>query len=148
MKIEDYQFTLIWVSYLILTFCAVKISKAGFPTGRTLVVAYPVYILAMGESVANIWRISAEKIDYKGYLSAGLIACVFCLLLGNFISQINLETTRDFEVSKNVKKIAYEASETGEQYTIEDFGLTLYDGVIFYRGQILYKYGYDILKSD
>lgn len=148
MRIEDYRFTLIWVINLILTYCAVKISGAGFPTGRALVVAYPLYILAMGESVANIWRVFAGKIDHKGYLSAGLMICTFCLLLGNFISQINLETTRDFRVSKDVRTIAYEAYEAGEQYTLEDFGYTMYDGVIFYRGQILYRYGFDILKSD
>lgn len=141
VKWENFIFTGAWILCLLFTYTGVKICDKGFPTGRELIPAYPLFIASLVEMVNVIGSRMKNK-------TRDIISVLGCLLLCfSFISQINLEGTRDWGSYAKVKEDAYYTWETQEKVDRRDERYKS-EGMQFYRDKILREYGYDIFIEE
>lgn len=151
--IGDYKFCSLLILYFVICFIIVNISRylsshAGYPTGRILVISYPMYILALDELVKNsyCWISSVKGKRIVNLVCASLSAVLFAICLVNTKYK---ESTIQPSAEK-FKNVAYDIYYNHNDRDVEYLKTICQDpnGFIYYRKKILYENQYDIYVKN
>ncbi|WP_408070169.1 hypothetical protein [Butyrivibrio sp. JL13D10] len=149
--INDYPFSMMIFSYVFICFSMVESLKhfsdqSGYPTGRVLILVYPLCVLALDELLRNGLSLlnegTLQKMIPATSLAVALIGLVF------FSATTNYKQTTDWPEAAICKKAAYKVYKShgkkGMGY-LKDISYNT-DAFIYWQQKILYEDGYDIFN--
>lgn len=137
----SFYFTGAWFLYLLITYVGVKVCDEGFPTGRELIPAYALFIVSLQE----MFNVIGCKLENRIKNTFPIIGCI--LLSISFVTQINVDGTRDWGNYAKVKEEAYHIWEMQEKVDRKEEQYKS-EGMQFYRDKILQEYEYDIFIEE
>lgn len=117
-------------------------SHKGVPSDRALLPAFTLFVFSLLEMYS--FCIKPYILCFCNVKKFILRYAIVIILLFCFISRISFSSSVDWKISKDYKKIAYTVYGEQNKLTPEILGTSNYDGIKFYREQIMHLYGYDI----
>ncbi len=142
----DYPGAAVFILYLLLCTAAAEITKGGYPIGRVLLIAYPVFALSLEELIRPLPAMMDQRTGKKSY-SVLLQAFLCALLLLSLLLHTDTGRSTDWPDAGKYRELSYAAYEAGRPLTQEDYGANP-DACRFWRGKILYEHGFDIFDEN
>ena len=151
--INDYPFTIMIFSYIFICFSMVEILKhfseqAGYPSGRVLILVYPLCIIALDELLRNCLTLLKGSAFPRTVPAASVTVALVGLVF--FSATTNYKQTTDWPEAATCKKAAYKVYKShgkkGLGY-LQDISYNT-DAFIYWQQKILYENGYDIFNPD
>ena len=122
--------------------------QSGYPSGRVLILEYPLCVLALEEMLRNGLSFLKEN-TYAKFVPGACVAASL-LMLVFFMATTNYKQTTDWPEAATCKSAAYKVYKSKGKKGLSYLQSISYntDAFIYWQQKILYEDGYDIFNPE